>query len=234
MRFVMFIFSLFPVISFAGNGSEQLFGNWESVYINGKFGKDSPWLYYGDLSGRFTQTNPDHNGGQGYTIGGVVTHDAIGYRIDKHNAIHIGYAYQYSQTPYSKKYTNENRAWQQYTFNDKFVSWSYSLRSRLEERTVDIGDGTSIRFRQQAKANYFIDDHWSLIASEEFFVNLNDVDWGPVAGFDQNRGFVGFGYKFDDVYRTEIGYMNQYINRDLRYDLIDHQLSINLYIDVPN
>ncbi len=65
-------------------------------------------------------------------------------------------------------------------------------------------------------------------------MNLNTVDWGPVAGLDQNRVFVGVGYKFDPVFRTEIGYMNQYINRDLNYDRDFDLISLNLYIDVPD
>jgi hypothetical protein len=34
------------------------------------------------------------------------------------------------------------------------------------------------------------------------------------------------------MYRTEFWYMNQYINKGLVTDLIDHLLSLNLYIDV--
>jgi hypothetical protein len=34
--------------------------------------------------------------------------------------------------------------------------------------------------------------------------------------------------------RAEVGYMNQYINRDLNYDRDFHLLSLNLYVDVPN
>lgn len=47
---------------------------------------------------------------------------------------------------------------------------------------------------------------------EEYFVNINSTGTFQ-AGFDQNRVFVGVGYNVDDNIRTEIGYMNQYINR---------------------
>ncbi len=84
------------------------------------------------------------------------------------------------------------------------------------------------------KLSYPLTYKWSLIGSDELFVNLNTVDWGPVAGFDQNRVFVGFGYTFDSTFRTEIGYMNQYINRDLNYDRDFDLISLNLYVDVPD
>jgi hypothetical protein len=63
---------------------------------------------------------------------------------------------------------------------------------------------------------------------------MNTVSWGPAAGFDQNRVFVGAGYKFTSTYRAEFGYMKQYVNKGLVHDLIDHQLSLNLYINVPS
>jgi hypothetical protein len=79
-----------------------------------------------------------------------------------------------------------------------------------------------------------LNKEWSLVGSNELFINANTVDWGPVAGFDQNRVFVGVGYKIDSSLRAEVGYMNQYINRDLNYDRDFHLLSLNLYVDVPN
>lgn len=216
-------------------GTEQLFGAWANVVVNGKFGKSSPWLYYGDLSLRTTETGrPFPPSGQGYQVSAVVTHDAIGYRFYENQSVHIGYAFQYAQPPLSRIPTNENRAWEQYTFVTATPIGNFQSRSRLEQRTVNIGTGTGVRVREMLKLSYPLTDKWSLIGSDELFVNLNTVDWGPVAGFDQNRVFVGFGYTFDSTFRTEIGYMNQYINRDLNYDRDFDLISLNLYVDVPD
>ena len=84
------------------------------------------------------------------------------------------------------------------------------------------------------KYEYPFTKEWSGIASEEIFFNLNSVNWGPTQGFDQNRVFVGAGYKFNDIVKTEFGYMNQYVNRNLKADFIDHQLSLNLFVNVPD
>ena len=216
-------------------GMEQLFGTWANVMVNGKFGKDSPWLYYGDVSLRTTETaRPFPPSGQGYQVSAVVTHDAIGYRFDEHHSAHLGYAFQYSIPPLSGRPTNENRVWQQYSFNTPTDIGAFQARTRLEERTVNIGGGVAVRFRQMLRLGYPLTENWSLIGWDEIFVSLNSVDWGPVAGLDQNRVFVGVGYKFDSVFRTEIGYLNQYINRDLVNDRDFDLLSLNLYIDVPD
>ena len=216
-------------------GMEQLFGTWANVMVNGKFGKDSPWLYYGDVSLRTTETaRPFPPSGQGYQVSAVVTHDAIGYRFDEHHSAHLGYAFQYSVPPLSGRPTNENRVWQQYSFNTPTDIGAFQARTRLEERTVNIGGGVAVRFRQMLRLGYPLTENWSLIGWDEIFVSLNTVDWGPVAGLDQNRVFVGVGYKFDSVFRTEIGYLNQYINRDLVNDRDFDLLSLNLYIDVPD
>ena len=241
MRWPLRILAFLPLAAgtaFADDGiegTEQLFGTWANLFVNGRFAKDSPWLYYGDVSLRTTQSGrPFPPSGQEYQVTAVVTHDAIGYRFDEHNSVHLGYAFQYARAPLARVPTNENRAWEQYTFATPTPVGNLQLRSRLEQRTVNIGTGTSVRFRQMVKLSYPLDEHWSLIGSNEFFANANTVDWGPVAGFDQNRVFVGFGYKFDATVRTELGYMNQYINRGLVYDRDFDLVSLNLYIDVPD
>ena len=224
-------------------GTEQLFGMWGNVMVNGKFGKDSPWLYYGDISLRSAQQygypgNNDRN----MVLAAVVTHDGIGYKFNDKHSIHIGYAFQNVKDPYAKLEFpfNENRAWEQYTYATPTPIGNFSSRSRLEQRTVNLSQGqyngreVGLRFRQQLKLSYPLDDKWSLVGSDEIFVNANTVNWGPVSGIDQNRVFVGVGYKFDKVWRTEIGYMNQYLNRDVVYDRDFDLVSLNLYIDVPD
>lgn len=111
-------FFLIPiaVLFFAANmafaGSEQLFGTWGSVFVNGKFAKDSKWIYYMDASIRSSQSHQNSNGGQGYVFAAAVTHDAIGYQFDKMNSVLVGYAFQVYEPPYGKVDTYENRTWE--------------------------------------------------------------------------------------------------------------------------
>ncbi len=234
--FFIRIIGLFLLTHIAFAGSEQLFGTWGSVFINGKFAKYSNWIYYLDASIRSSQTHQNSNGGQGYVFAAAVTHDAIGYQFDKTNSVLVGYAFQVYEPPYGKVDTYENRTWEQFLNNYETKYWgTFQNRTRFEQRTITSSlPGTSLRWRHQLKWNYLINDRWSFVASEEFFANMNTVSWGPAAGFDQNRVFVGAGYKFTSTYRAEIGYMNQYVNKGLVHDLIDHQLSLNLYINVSS
>ena len=244
-RVLVFLFlsiSLKSVLSRGANydgieGTEQLFALWGSVTVNGRFAKDSPWVYWGDITLRSAQqfstpTNSERN----MVLGAVLTHDAIGYKLNDNHVFHLGYGFKHSNDPYSKIPVNENRAWEQYTYSTPTFMGGFSARSRLEQRTVSISEGRNvgIRFRQQLKLSYPLNDKWSLVGSDEIFVNANTPGWGPVAGLDQNRVFVGVGYKIDKVWRTEIGYMNQYINRDMVYDRDFYTISLNLFIDVPN
>ena len=213
---------------------EHLFGTWANFNINGRFGKESPWLYQGVLSLRTTEAARSSPSGQDYLLSGVVNQDAIGYRFDDHHSVFVGYAFQYTTPPLARRDTTENRAWEQYTFAMPTPVGKLQFRSRLEQRTVNIGPGAAIRFRELIGLSYPLNKTWTLIASNEAFVNLNTVDWGPVAGFDQNRLFIGVGYQFDATFRTEIGYMNQYIDRDLTYDRIFNLVNINFIVEVPD
>ena len=221
-----------PVL--ADESTEHLFGNWTNIAVNGHFGKDSPWLYTANLSLRATQTTRSSGLGQGYLLSGIVNQDAFGYRFDEHHSVFLGYAFQYTTPPLARQDTTENRAWEQYTFATPTSLGKLQIRSRLEQRTVNIGPGASVRLRELIGLNYPLDKSWSLIASNEAFFNLNDVDWGPVAGFDQNRLSITVGYQFNPTFRTEFGYMNQYIDRDLTYDRVFHLVQVNFVVDIPD
>ena len=82
-----------------------------------------------------------------------------------------------------------------------------TARSRLEERFVPDHIGTSsnpgdpspanstmaARYRQLIKASIPLSfaPGFSYIIQDEAFVSLNDTDWVPRRGFDQNRFFTG-------------------------------------------
>ena len=218
----------------ADESTEHLFGNWTNISVTGHFGKDSPWLYTANLSLRATQTTRASQMGQDYLLSGIVNQDAFGYRFDEHHSVYLGYAFQYTTPPLARQDTTENRAWEQYTFAMPTSAGKLQVRSRLEQRTVNIGPGASVRLRELIGLNYPLDKSWSLVASNEAFFNLNTVDWGPTAGFDQNRLSIGIGYQFNPTFRTEIGYMNQYIDRDLAYDRVFHLVQVNFVVDIPD
>jgi hypothetical protein len=122
-----------------------------------------------------------------------------------------------SVTPDSDKYTIENRAWQGFswkdTANDKQFLWE--VRNRLEERFLPRNSDPSIRWRTRFWVEQLIPDwsSWSVIASEEIFVNLNDNSNNAQlqAGAQQNRLYAGVGYRFAPEVQVETGYLYQHV-----------------------
>ena len=215
-------------------GEDHFFGQFDTIFLNGKFRKDSPWLWYGEASLRSAEYPKSFNR-SGYDIGSVVARVGFGYQIDQMNSIMVGYAYQYSQPPLAKKDVNENRAWQQYlNVLDFKENGKLQNRIRFEQRELEGGYGTALRFRHQLKYSYPLDKDWGFVVSNEVFINCNTVGWGPVAGFDQNRFFIGPLYQFTPDIRAEVGYQNVFINKDLVDDLMIHGVNMSLYINVPN
>lgn len=233
-RVLLLCLSFITFGAFAQNNKPtlDLFGEWNTVFINGYFG-DSNWFYNIEQSER----NSTYPGQDKFGLAQYVTYDGIGYKINDNHAVSAGFWYQYTQPPYSGRYTQEVDAYERYSYNKKFDVGTLSFRTQLEQRnniSQTNANGTSVRYRQQVKFVYpFTNTNWSAVASEEVFINLNTVNWGPVSGFDQNRAFVGAGYDFNKTLRTEFGYMNQAVYRNLNSMFIDNQLSLNLYVNIP-
>lgn len=233
--YTIFLFCLSFGVFANGEGSEQLFGQWSQATVNGKFGKNSPWIWFGDVSIRSSQDHVQANGSQGYGIGSIPTHWAAGYQFDKMNSLMLGYAYQYSEPPYAKKSTNENRIFQQYQNTLDFeTAGKLQNRTRYEQRWVTYSSEMAQRLRHMIKYTYPINKNWGFVFSEELFLNINSVGWGPKAGFDQNRVFLGPVYFIDNNQRVEFGYMNNYVNKDLKSDLNNEVFAINYYLNVPD
>lgn len=215
--------------------TETLIGSWNTLVINGTLKKDTPWRYYLDTAIRETQRSKTVDPDQHFVVGASLIRPALGYQLDPSMSVYVGYLYQFSEPPYSSKIYHENRYWQQFQHILKTESLGdFQNRMRFEERTVDIGSGTCFRWRQNFKWSRPVAGDWSFILNEEVFYNLNSVTWGPVAGFDQNRLFLGSGYKVNSEAKIELGYLNTYVHRTGKVDLVNNVLAFNFIYNVPN
>jgi hypothetical protein len=137
---------------------------------------------------------------------------AIYYQINPKSSIWLAYDH-INAHPAGKESYVENIYWQQFSYKfDPIADLTFSSRSRLEERDSDLGSETGYRFRQMLRASYPLSQTVSLVASDELFLNLNQTDWGPKRGIDQNRAFVGLNWVASQLTTVEMGYMNQFIN----------------------
>jgi hypothetical protein len=155
----------------------------------------------------------------------------VGYELTEKLTAWAGYAWIHTE-PLDRAF-GEHRVWQQLTWSEKVDSATFDLRSRLEQRFVETGSDTGWRFRQMAafRRPLASGSQYTLVGWDEIFFHLNDTDWGARDGFDQNRLFLGAGWKPtpDHAWRLELGYLQQFINRAAQPDVANHLLSLNLF-----
>ena len=126
----------------------------------------------------------------------------------------------------------EHRIWQQWSAKWLAAPVSVSSRIRLEERFLEDVDGTAVRLRLKGQMVVPISEsNLSAVASNEYFVGLNDLDQGSQSGFDQNRAYVGLRYKVNKRHTVQIGYQLQHIDRGSREDISVHQLQLSLSLN---
>lgn len=160
----------------------------------------------------------------------LILRPGIGYQIIPSTSLWLGYAWIRTSQPFTIKPIDENRIWQQILWNKKFNAFTTTLRSRLEERFIQETLHTAWRYRQLFRISYAIPEHeqLTLIGSNEVFFHLNRYNLQNNIGFDQNRAFIGIGYKTSDKTSLELGCLNQYIKRPIRSAYNGNYLFMNL------
>jgi len=208
--------------------TKEDFHSWGNVSVTGSLGALNPGLknvrYLLEGIGRF--------GNDSSRLSKGMLRTGLGYALNANINIWLGYAWFTYDEPFTQTPFDEHRIWQDFTWSHKYDFAIVSSRSRLEQRFMDIGSDVGWRFRQRFKASVplaFAPD-FSLVGFDEYFVNINQTNYGADDGFDQNRVFAGIGYNFDQHVRTEVGYMNNYFRKANRPDRMDHCLSVSLFL----
>ena len=203
-------------------------GVWTALFAQGDLAinsdDDGPFRWWFDGHARFLE---DADG-----FAQSIVRPGLGYAISDQATLWAGYGW-IRTSPITGADIDESRIWQQITWSKSVDPLRFAFRSRLEQRFLEIGDETGWRFRQLVRVQHSMPavPHLSLVAWDELFIHLNDTDWGAANGFDQNRVFVGLGWKCDpeSSWRTEIGYLHQFIDRSTGADRSHHILSVNVY-----
>lgn len=202
-------------------------GLWFAALGNGKFEslqKESSLRWWFDTHYRLRDDTDGFNQS--------IVRPGIGYALSETQTVWAGYGWIRTSPIFGDDF-DEHRFWQQWTATPSAGDWKFLHRSRFEQRWVESGDDVGLRWRQLVRGQRILKrcPEWSLVLWDEAFFNLNDTDWGAQSGFDQNRAFLGFGFKnsASSRVRTEIGYLNQFINREGNDDALNHILSINFF-----
>ena len=202
-------------------------GLWFAALGNGKFkslSEDASIRWWFDAHWRLRNDSDGFNQS--------IIRPGLGYALDDLQTIWAGYGW-IKTSPVTGNDFDEHRIWQQWTASPTLGAWKLLHRSRFEQRWVETGNDVGLRWRQMLRGQKILTGcpQWSAIVWDEAFFHLNDTDWGARSGFDQNRAFIGVGFKRcqHDRIRTEIGYLNQFINRQGAPDGMNHILSINFF-----
>lgn len=155
----------------------------------------------------------------------------IGVEVAEDQVLWVGYAWIRNAPVFGSEF-DEHRIWQQWTSADTWGQCQVLHRSRFEQRWFETSGDMGLRWRELYRAQRVLSSspEWSLIGWDEVFFHLNDTDGGIRSGFDQNRAFLGVGYRRspDAPVRTEVGYLNQLVNTRGR-DEMNHILSVNFF-----
>lgn len=161
-----------------------------------------------------------------------ITRPGLGLRIYDWLTVYAGYAWVPTFVDEPRATRHEHRLWEQLIANWSPVgSVGIQVRTRFEQRFSDAGDDVALRVRQFARLLWKPAQTAPLafVVWDEVFVGLNDADWGPAAGYDQNRLFAGPAFSIDDVARFEVGYMVNHLRREPE-NVIGHVLYTQLLV----
>ena len=149
----------------------------------------------------------------------------VGYKLKADQTITVGYTYfgTWERENQESVHENEHRVFEQFQIENKIQRTEITNRFRLEQRFLDQeGD----RFFAQRLRHYittqiplFTDPLFEkgtfLTVQNELFLNVEGQAKLGTKLFDQNRSYLGLGYRFNDKIEMEAGYMFRYIIDEL-------------------
>ena len=136
---------------------------------------------------------------------------AVGYSLSDRATLWAGYTWLPTQN-FGKDYIAQQDVWPAFRYVWPTSIGTFTFRTMVESNFLR-GDQVRVRPRQMIRFMHPLDfePRLSLITWDEFFVRANTTPWGGQSGFDQNRAFAGLGWTFNQNFRTEVGYLNQYL-----------------------
>lgn len=199
--------------------------SWWNLTATGNFYKGttkSHFKYW--LEGQ--QRLGDHNSRSSQRI----LRPGLGYALNETTSLWLGSAWIYTGIPLTRAPFSERRIWQQLLWVKKYPDLSLTSRTRLEQRFLEGNPKTAWRIREMIKmvSPFRRKPQFSMVGSEEVFWHHNNFVGQRNQGFDQNRFFMGIGYKINGALTTEIGYLNQYIHRRGAPNFLSNNISTTL------
>ena len=205
------VITIFILFSGFQNLSAQAsdLGNW-LIYIGNKK-VNSKWNIHHEVQYRNYNAIGD--------LEQLLLRTGIGYNLTENgNNLLLGYGYIHSENYVGqtdlKVSIGEHRIFQQFITKQKIGKVGFQHRYRFEQRFV--AEDIKLRFR------YFLGINVPLTTLNEgknpIYLSIYDEIFINTVSevFDRNRLYGGIGYKVSDNLKVEVGYMNQFLNKDSR------------------
>jgi hypothetical protein len=204
-----------------GGGWMQAVGEGSLKALDPALSKTRVWLE--------GQARYDNNWSQWYQ--GMVR-TAVGYSLSDRATIWAGYTWLPTHNV-GKSYVSQQDVWPAFRYVLPTRFGTVTFRTMLESNFIN---GSDVRFRPRQMIKLMhpleFEPRLSLIAWDEFFIRANTTQFGGQSGFDQNRAFAGLGWSFNKNVRTELGYMNQYLDDATHtHNTMHHLIMASMFVN---
>ncbi|MES1216859.1 MAG: DUF2490 domain-containing protein [Bacteroidota bacterium] len=197
--------NLLLLIVFIAYAQNNKLGTWN--VINAKININKKWSIFAETQ---TRSQLFYNDFYYYEIKG-----GLGYAVNNNFSLLVGsgrYATYSNGGNFIKPFANEEfRIWQQITMNQYVSRLKFEHRYRIEQRWLSHG-GYRNRFRYRLNSFFPLNNKnfepktVYLTAFDEIFL----TNTSPY--FERNRIFCGMGYKFNNKFTLQPGYIYQFDN----------------------
>lgn len=145
----------------------------------------------------------------------------VGYKLKADQTVTVGYTYfgTWERENNESVHENEHRAFEQFQIEKKIQRIEITNRFRFEQRFLN-QEGDHF-FAQRFR--YYITTQIPLVTDplfekgifmtvqNELFLNVQGQKKLGTKLYDQNRSYLGLGYRFNKLFEAEAGYMFRYI-----------------------
>lgn len=204
----------------------------QSTWMSNSFQTDfngSRYLLFTELQPRFKEETSQFSQ--------LIVRPFIGYKVTPTWQLWVGYAWQGEYNEKDKFGLATNDVVEQAQWIDNITpEINLQYRFRQEQRFMAHADLTH-RMRHRFRFQYsFPETNFYTVAFDELFLHLNSVNYGRLkstvqSGINQNRTYVGVGYKITPKILVDTGYQLQYLNNFGKDDLFNHVWLTNLFVN---
>jgi hypothetical protein len=180
----------------------------------------SPWGLHLEVQNRLSDWGPDWQQ--------LLVRPGVNYQVSTNLSLSLGYGFirtfPYGELPAAHRF-DEHRIWQQLQYKHEILGLKWTHRFRLEQRWIEelrrLPDRRyeTANWRGEQRLRYLLRTEIPLTPGKRFYVPLwNEAFWNFGANilgnqFDQNRAFLGLGWKISEHLRVETGFLEQTLHK---------------------